>query len=72
MVQVLVFVHARNATGKLAATMKEMASVRGHTELFLPDQSGSYLAAQKSVSTPYRTGPLGKSWATKASNKLYE
>uniref|UniRef100_A0A914XKB1 Activating signal cointegrator 1 complex subunit 3 n=1 Tax=Plectus sambesii TaxID=2011161 RepID=A0A914XKB1_9BILA len=48
--QVLVFVHARNATGKLALTMREMANNNGDAELFAPDKHNkSYGTAQQAV-----------------------
>jgi activating signal cointegrator complex subunit 3 len=48
--QVLVFVHARNATGKLALAMREMANNNGDAELFAPDKrSKSYGTAQQAV-----------------------
>lgn len=46
------FVHARNATGKLAATLKEMAANTGNKDLFLPREITStpgYLQAQKAA-----------------------
>ena len=38
--QVMVFVHARNATVNTAMAMKEMAQQNGETALFLPEDSG--------------------------------
>ena len=48
--QVMVFVHARNATVKTAMSLLETASNRGKTEEFLPNDSPQYGVAQKSIS----------------------
>ena len=48
--QVMVFVHARNATVKGGMALLEMAQNRGETEFFLPEDSPSYGLGQK-VST---------------------
>ena len=45
--QVMVFVHARNATVKSGMNLLEMAQNRGTTECFMPDDSPSYGLAQK-------------------------
>lgn len=37
--QVMVFVHARNATTKTAMVLREMAQQRGHTQIFAPEKS---------------------------------
>ncbi|KAK6737851.1 hypothetical protein RB195_020139 [Necator americanus] len=49
--QVLVFVHARNATASLAQAFRERAAQLGHLELFLPQSAGTkgYVSAEKSV-----------------------
>ncbi|KIH48078.1 hypothetical protein ANCDUO_21856, partial [Ancylostoma duodenale] len=49
--QVLVFVHARNATASLAQAFRERAAQLGHLELFLPQSAGTrgYVQAEKSV-----------------------
>ncbi len=48
--QVMVFVHARNATVKGGMSLLEMAQNRGQAEHFLPEDSGQYGLAQKAVS----------------------
>jgi activating signal cointegrator complex subunit 3 len=48
--QVMVFVHARNATIKTALKLREMAKVNGDIEHFLPEQSKEYGEAQKQMS----------------------
>ena len=45
--QVMVFVHARNATVKGGMALLEMAQNRGETEFFLPEDSPSYGLGQK-------------------------
>ncbi|EPB78303.1 DEAD/DEAH box helicase [Ancylostoma ceylanicum] len=49
--QVLVFVHARNATASLAQAFRERAAQLGHLELFLPQSAGTrgYVTAEKSI-----------------------
>ncbi len=48
----LVFVHARNATGKLALYMKDQATNRGLGQTFAPDErNASYGLAKKAVSS---------------------
>ena len=47
--QVMVFVHARNATVNTAMTMKEKAQQNGETELFTPDESGQLGQAKSAV-----------------------
>ena len=47
--QVMVFVHARNATVKTAMTLLELAQNKGHTEAFLPDDCPQYGVAQKAI-----------------------
>ncbi|XGW28221.1 hypothetical protein V3C99_008208 [Haemonchus contortus] len=49
--QVLVFVHARNATASLAQAFRERAAQLGHLDLFIPQSVGtkSYIASEKSV-----------------------
>jgi activating signal cointegrator complex subunit 3 len=37
--QVMVFVHARNATTRTAMVLREMAEQKGHTQLFAPEKS---------------------------------
>ena len=49
--QVMVFVHARNATVKGGMALLEMAQNRGQTEFFLPEDSPSYGLGQKVSST---------------------
>uniref|UniRef100_A0A915JEM2 Helicase C-terminal domain-containing protein n=1 Tax=Romanomermis culicivorax TaxID=13658 RepID=A0A915JEM2_ROMCU len=48
--QVMVFVHARNATGRTAASLKEMANNKGHSTLFIPENTAAYGLAQKMIS----------------------
>lgn len=53
--QVMVFVHARNATHNTAMILKELAQKNGHTKYFEPDDSAGFLKAKKSISTsPYK------------------
>jgi activating signal cointegrator complex subunit 3 len=47
--QVMVFVHARNATIKTALKLREMAKCNGDIEHFLPEQSKEYGDAQKQM-----------------------
>ena len=47
--QVMVFVHARNATVKTALTLREMAGNQGDAALFRAQQSPEYGAAEKQV-----------------------
>ena len=51
-VQVMVFVHARNATVKTALTLREMAANQGDSALFQAKQSAEYGAAEKQVTSP--------------------
>ena len=48
--QVMVFVHARNATVKGGMALLEAAQHKGQAELFLPDDNAQYGLAQKAVS----------------------
>jgi hypothetical protein len=48
--QVMVFVHARNATVRTGLKLTEMANNRGHSQLFLPEDSPQYGQAQKAMS----------------------
>lgn len=43
------FVHARNATGRMGKILIEMASSRGDTQYFLPDDSGETTLEMKNV-----------------------
>lgn len=47
--QVMVFVHARNATVKTALTLREMAANQGDAALFHAQQTPEYGAAEKQV-----------------------
>ncbi|XP_059051963.1 activating signal cointegrator 1 complex subunit 3 [Achroia grisella] len=49
--QVMVFVHARNATHQTAMILKELAQKKGHLKHFEPEDSGGFLKAKKSIST---------------------
>lgn len=49
--QVMVFVHARNATHQTAFVMKELAQKKGHLKYFESDNSAGYLKAMKSINT---------------------
>ncbi|CAH2054677.1 unnamed protein product, partial [Iphiclides podalirius] len=49
--QVMVFVHARNATHQTATVLKELAQKKGHLKHFEPEDSGGFLKAKKSIST---------------------
>ena len=45
--QVMVFVHARNATTRTAMVLREMAEQRGHTQVFAPEKSLEFQNAIK-------------------------
>ncbi len=45
----MVFVHARNATGKTALTMKEMAQLNGESGFFEPEAGNSNEMKQAKV-----------------------
>ena len=47
--QVMVFVHARNATIKTAQKLREMAKVQGEIEFFLPEQTKEFGEAQRQM-----------------------
>ncbi|CAH2095219.1 unnamed protein product [Euphydryas editha] len=47
--QVMVFVHARNATHQTAMILKELAQKKGHLKHFEPEDSGGFLKAKKSI-----------------------
>jgi activating signal cointegrator complex subunit 3 len=47
--QVMVFVHARNATTRTAMTLRELAQQKGHTQLFCCDKSLEFANALKSI-----------------------
>ncbi|GBP16148.1 Activating signal cointegrator 1 complex subunit 3 [Eumeta japonica] len=49
--QVMVFVHARNATHQTALILKEIAQKKGHLKDFEPEDSAGFLKAKKSIST---------------------
>ncbi|XP_073959709.1 activating signal cointegrator 1 complex subunit obelus [Choristoneura fumiferana] len=49
--QVMVFVHARNATHTTALVLKELAQKKGHLKDFSPEDSGGFLKAKKSISS---------------------
>ncbi|KAJ8709095.1 hypothetical protein PYW07_008921 [Mythimna separata] len=49
--QVMVFVHARNATHQTAMVLKEIAQKKGHLKHFEPDDTGAFLKAKKSISS---------------------
>ncbi|XP_060805871.1 activating signal cointegrator 1 complex subunit 3 [Amyelois transitella] len=49
--QVMVFVHARNATHQTALVLKELAQKKGHLKHFEPEDSGGFLKAKKAIST---------------------
>lgn len=53
----MVFVHARMATGRVARTLKEMASNKHVSELFMPESTPAYGLAQKQVRCGFRTIP---------------
>lgn len=48
--QVMVFVHARNATTRTAMVLREMAQQKGHTQVFSCERSLEYSNAVKTVS----------------------
>lgn len=41
--QVMVFVHARNATVRTGLRLKELAQMKGHSDAFLPENSSTVL-----------------------------
>ncbi|XP_049885974.1 activating signal cointegrator 1 complex subunit 3 isoform X2 [Pectinophora gossypiella] len=47
--QVMVFVHARNATHQTAMIMKELAQKKGHLKHFEPEDSAGFLKAKKAI-----------------------
>ncbi|CAH0402336.1 unnamed protein product [Chilo suppressalis] len=47
--QVMVFVHARNATHQTAMILKELAQKKGHLKHFEPEDSGGFLKAKKAI-----------------------
>ena len=47
--QVMVFVHARNATVKTALNLKERANNEGDVDLFLSDKNAQFGAMEKKV-----------------------
>lgn len=47
--QVMVFVHARNATHQTAMILKELAQKKGHLKHFEPEDSAGFLKAKKSI-----------------------
>ncbi|KAJ0172310.1 hypothetical protein K1T71_012283 [Dendrolimus kikuchii] len=49
--QVMVFVHARNATHQTAMILKEIAQKKGHLKYFEPEDSGGFLKARKAISS---------------------
>ncbi|CAG9112769.1 unnamed protein product [Plutella xylostella] len=49
--QVMVFVHARNATHQTAMILKELAQKKGHLKHFEPEDSAGYFKAKKSISS---------------------
>lgn len=51
--QVMVFVHARNATVKTALTLREMAANQGDAALFHAPQSPEFGQAEKQVQPVY-------------------
>lgn len=48
--QVMVFVHARNATTRTAMVLREMAQQKGHTQIFSCERSLEYANAMKTMS----------------------
>lgn len=48
--QVMIFVHARNATVRTATVMREMAQVRQQLSLFAPESSTDFGLAQRAIS----------------------
>ncbi|PSN49726.1 Activating signal cointegrator 1 complex subunit 3 [Blattella germanica] len=57
--QVMVFVHARNATVRTAMVLKEMALQKGQAKVFEPEESGAVGQARKSLSNS-RNKQLGE------------
>ncbi|MFH4974499.1 hypothetical protein AB6A40_001208 [Gnathostoma spinigerum] len=53
--QVLVFVHARNATGRLAASFRELAAAKGELSLFEANSSQDYNEAKKAVKSTHNS-----------------
>ncbi|KAJ2954701.1 hypothetical protein O0L34_g3002 [Tuta absoluta] len=49
--QVMVFVHARNATHQTALVLKELAQKKGHLKHFEPESSAAFTKAMKSISS---------------------
>ncbi|XP_053615369.1 activating signal cointegrator 1 complex subunit 3 [Plodia interpunctella] len=49
--QVMVFVHARNATHQTALVLKELAQKKGQLKYFEPEDSGGLTKAKKAIST---------------------
>lgn len=47
--QVMVFVHARNATSRTALVLKEMAQTKGHMKMFEAEDSVGLLSARRAV-----------------------
>lgn len=47
--QVMVFVHARNATTRTAMVLREMAQSRGHTQVFSSERSLEYANAMRTM-----------------------
>ena len=47
--QVMIFVHARNATVNTAMVMKEMAQQNRETALFLPEDNNQYGPAKSAI-----------------------
>lgn len=47
--QVMVFVHARNATNSTAMMLKELAQKKGHLKHFEPEDTAGFLKAKKSI-----------------------
>lgn len=52
--QVMVFVHARNATVKTATALRDLAASYGDQSLFSPEESAQLGRAQKQVCTVCR------------------
>lgn len=49
-VQVMVFVHARNATVKTATALRDLAAASGELQCFQPEQTAQLGLAEKKVS----------------------
>lgn len=49
--QVMVFVHARNATHQTAMVLKETAQNKGHLKHFEVESTAAYMKAKKSISS---------------------